>query len=98
MVGLAPEHSQKRSGAYFTPGDVSAALVAWACRKPSDRMIDPSCGDGQFVALPRNSDGIEQNPVSAHRAIERAPGADLLAPLRASIPGEEDPVSVILGD
>jgi len=38
-------------------------------------MIDPSCGDGQFLALHRNSVGIEQNPVSAHVAIERAPGA-----------------------
>lgn len=38
-------------------------------------MIDPSCGDGRFVALHRNSVGIEQNPLSAHLAIERAPGA-----------------------
>ncbi len=75
MVGMSPEYSQKRSGAYFTPDDVSAALVAWACRKATDRMIDPSCGDGQFLALHRNSVGIEQNPISAHRAIERAPGA-----------------------
>jgi adenine-specific DNA-methyltransferase len=75
MVGKSPEFSQKRSGAYFTPDDVSAALVAWTCRKPTDRMIDPSCGDGQFLASHRNSVGIEQNPVSAHRAIERAPGA-----------------------
>ncbi len=71
----APEYSQKRSGAFFTPDDVSAALVAWACRKPSDRMIDPSCGDGQFLSLHRNSVGIEQNPISAHLAIGRAPGA-----------------------
>lgn len=75
MIGTSPEYSQKRSGAYFTPPDVSAALVAWACRKPTDRMIDPSCGDGEFLALHRNSVGIEQNPISAHRAIERAPGA-----------------------
>ncbi|MFN3727575.1 MAG: N-6 DNA methylase [Allosphingosinicella sp.] len=75
MMGASPEYSQKRSGAYFTPADVSAALVAWACRKPTDRMIDPSCGDGQFLAHHRNSVGIEQNPVSAHRAIQRAPGA-----------------------
>ncbi|MCW1401942.1 N-6 DNA methylase [Novosphingobium sp. MW5] len=75
MRTTAPEYSQKRSGAYFTPGNVSAALVAWACRKPADRMVDPSCGDGQFLALHSNSVGIEQNPVSAHRAIERAPGA-----------------------
>ncbi len=38
-------------------------------------MLDPSCGDGQFLALHRNSVGIEQNPSSAHRAIMRAPGA-----------------------
>lgn len=71
----SPEFSKKRSGAYFTPDDVAAALVKWACHKPSDRMLDPSCGDGQFLALHRNSVGIEQNPVSAHQAIERAPGA-----------------------
>lgn len=75
MVGTFPEYSQKRSGAYFTPNDVSAALVSWACHKPTDRLIDPSCGDGQFLALHRNSVGVEQNPISAHRAIERAPGA-----------------------
>ncbi|MBZ9772431.1 N-6 DNA methylase [Mesorhizobium sp. CO1-1-8] len=75
MVARSPEYSQKRSGAYFTPDDVSAALVGWACRHPADRMIDPACGDGQFLALHPNSVGIEQNPVSAHRAIERAPGA-----------------------
>ncbi|MBZ9994128.1 Eco57I restriction-modification methylase domain-containing protein [Mesorhizobium sp. BH1-1-4] len=75
MVGSSPEYSQKRSGAYFTPDGVSAALVAWACRKSTDRLIDPSCGEGQFLALHRNSVGIEQNPVSAHRAIEHAPGA-----------------------
>lgn len=75
MVETSPEYSQKRSGSYFTPDDVSAALVAWACRKPSDRMIDPSCGDGRFLACHRNSVGIEQNPISAHAAIARAPGA-----------------------
>lgn len=75
MVGTYPEYSQKRSGAYFTPNDIGMALVSWTCRRPSDRMLDPSCGDGQFLALHRNSVGIEQNPISAHRAIERAPGA-----------------------
>lgn len=75
MTGRYPEYSQKRSGAFFTPDDVSQALVSWVYRRPADRMIDPSCGDGQFLALHRNSVGIEQNPISAHRAIERAPGA-----------------------
>jgi adenine-specific DNA methylase len=38
-------------------------------------LLDPSCGNGQLIALHANSVGIEQNPVSAHRAIERAPAA-----------------------
>jgi adenine-specific DNA-methyltransferase len=75
MLGTSPEFSKKRSGAYFTPHCVSETLVSWACQNPSDRMIDPSCGDGAFLANHRNSVGIEQNPVSAHLAIERAPGA-----------------------
>ena len=75
MLGTSPEFSKKRSGAYFTPDSVSETLVSWVCQNPSDRMIDPSCGDGAFLANHRNSVGIEQNPVSAHLAIERAPGA-----------------------
>ncbi len=74
-MSVTPELSQKRSGAYFTPDDVAATLVSWACRRSSDRLLDPSCGDGQFIALHSNSVGIEQNPVSAHQAIARAPAA-----------------------
>jgi hypothetical protein len=75
MVTIAPEYSQKRSGAYFTPADVAGSLVSWACRKSGDRMLDPSCGDGEFLRHHPNSVGIEQNPLSAHEAIARVPGA-----------------------
>lgn len=75
MPDDSPILSQKLSGAYFTPADVAQALVAWALRSPSDRLLDPSCGDGQFLALHRHVVGIEQNPISAHAAIERAPWA-----------------------
>jgi hypothetical protein len=71
----SPEYSQKRSGAFFTPDDVARALASWAVRGPGDRLLDPSCGDGQFLALHRNSVGIEQNPRSAHDAVARAPWA-----------------------
>lgn len=66
---------QKQSGAYFTPDDVAWALVTWAVRRPSDRLIDPSCGDGQFISAHRNSVGVEQNPMSAEAAMTAAPGA-----------------------
>jgi adenine-specific DNA-methyltransferase len=65
--------SQKQSGAYFTPDAVAACLTRWATTSASDRMIDPSCGDGAFLAQHRNSVGVEQDPVSAREAIERAP-------------------------
>lgn len=72
---LKPELSQKRSGAYFTPTPVAASLVAWACQRPADRLLDPACGDGEFIALHAASVGIEQNPASAQAAIARAPAA-----------------------
>ena len=66
---------QKLSGAYFTPDHVAASLLKWAVHAPTDRLLDPSCGDGQFIAGHRNSVGIEQDPASAHLAMERAPWA-----------------------
>ncbi len=70
---FSPELSQKRSGAYFTPEAVAASLVAWAVHKEEDRLLDPSCGDGQFLVHHRNVVGLEQNPFSARVAMERAP-------------------------
>lgn len=66
---------QKLSGAYFTPDLVAQALVYWAIRQESDRLLDPSCGDGRFLAAHPRSVGIEQDPRSAADAIARAPGA-----------------------
>src|SRR4051794_32243302 len=67
--------SQKHRGAYFTPDDVAATLIHWAVRSRGDRLLDPSCGDGQFIAGHRNSVGIEQDGHSAGEAMDRAPWA-----------------------
>lgn len=66
---------KKLSGAYFTPDYVAAALVCWAIRDNSDRMLDPSCGDGRFLTNHQNAVGIEQDALSAQQAIDRAPAA-----------------------
>lgn len=66
---------QKLSGAYFTPEPLVEALVCWAVRNDTDRLLDPSCGDGRFIAAHFNSVGIEQEPESAATAIDRAPWA-----------------------
>ncbi len=67
--------SQKQSGAYFTPDPVVDTLLKWAVLSSTDRMLDPSCGDGRFIAGHCNAVGIEQDAVSAAVAMERAPWA-----------------------
>jgi len=52
---------RKTRGAYYTPPEVVRALTRWAARRPSERMIDPSCGDGRFLAAHPNSVGVEQD-------------------------------------
>lgn len=37
-------------------------LVAWAVRQASDDLLDPSCGDGQFLCLHKNSFGVDRDP------------------------------------
>ena len=68
-------NKQKLSGAYFTPDRLAAALVCWAVRSDDDRLLDPSCGDGRFIAIHPNAVGIEQDPQSAQTAISHAPAA-----------------------
>jgi len=65
--------SRKASGAYFTPDAVAATLVRWAVRHREDRLLDPSCGDGTFVAAHPRSVGVELDAASASLARLRAP-------------------------
>lgn len=67
--------SEKEAGAYYTPDAVVASLVAWTVKSQDDRLIDPSCGDGRFIATHRNSVGIEQDSRATQIAMERAPWA-----------------------
>lgn len=67
--------SQKHAGAYYTPDAIVEALVSWAVRDDGERLLDPSCGDGRFIAAHRNSVGIEQDAAAARAAITRAPWA-----------------------
>ena len=62
------------AGSYYTLERVVSSLVRWAVRDESDRLLDPSCGGGRFIASHRNSVGIEQDIEAAAVARERARG------------------------
>lgn len=67
--------TQKEAGAYYTPDLVVHNLVRWVVRNSDERLLDPSCGDGRFIAAHKNSVGIEQDIIAGREAIARAPSA-----------------------
>ncbi len=67
--------NQKAAGAYYTPDSVVRTLLNWAIRDAGERFLDPSCGDGRFIAGHKNSVGIEQDAAAASMAVQRAPWA-----------------------
>ncbi len=41
--------AQKRRGGYYTPIALADYLVRWAIRSGDERILEPSCGDGNFI-------------------------------------------------
>lgn len=67
--------NRKRLGQVSTPEAIANALVSWVIEKESDRFLDPSCGDGRFLACHRASAGVELDEGEALIAKRRAPWA-----------------------
>ena len=67
--------TQKRLGQFFTPPEVARTLVSWVVSNPRQRLLDPSCGDGEFLVCHRRSVGIDVDRAHSLRARSRAPGA-----------------------
>lgn len=44
----------KLRGGYYTNAKLADWLAAWAIRTPKDRILEPSCGDGVFLAASAN--------------------------------------------
>ena len=62
-------------GRVLHPRSVVVSLLKWAIRHEQDRLLDPSCGDGGFIAGHRNAVGIEQDSQATQTAVSRAPWA-----------------------
>ena len=69
--------SAKRNGVYYTPKHVATALVQHVVRHASDQLLDPSCGDGRFLAHHSNSVGVERDKSAVALASRNAPNAEL---------------------
>ena len=82
---------QKARGAFYTPPELTRFLAHWAIRSPSDRVLEPSCGDGAFlgsigdrfsglgaVDLVDRLVGVEREADEADKARALAEGARIL--------------------
>jgi type I restriction-modification system DNA methylase subunit len=67
--------SQKRLGQFITPPEVARTLVRWVISSPRQRLLDPSCGDGEFLVCHRRAVGIDVDRSHTLQARARAPGA-----------------------
>ena len=67
--------TRKDLGAYYTPAAVVRALVSWATRgELSGPVLDPSCGDGRFLAGLDDAIGVDVDPVAAGVAARHVDG------------------------
>lgn len=41
--------SQKLRGGYYTPREITEFICKWAIRSPDQKILEPSCGDGNFI-------------------------------------------------
>ena len=78
---------EKLRGGYYTPPQLASWLCKWAIRKTTDRVLEPSCGDGVFLSaamerfeavgevskssIASRIKGIEVNPEEAEKARQR---------------------------
>ncbi|HEX7168608.1 MAG TPA: hypothetical protein VF230_16630 [Acidimicrobiales bacterium] len=81
-AGVTPS---KLRGGYYTPAAVADVLVAWALGDGATRVLEPSAGDGAFVAaVARQSpaavvDAVELDPLEAEGIRRRVPAATVTA-------------------
>lgn len=69
---MSESPSRKDLGSYYTPAAVVRTLVAWATQGDlSGSVIDPSCGDGRFLAGLEDAVGVDVDPVAAAEASRR---------------------------
>lgn len=84
--------SKKLRGGYYTPQPISDFICKWAITRPNQKVLEPSCGDGNFIesairrflelGVPKNKlfgliKGIELVKKEAEKSKTRAAGYGL---------------------
>ena len=49
MTMVESAETRKARGAFFTPPLVCKQLADWAIRTPTDKVLEPSCGEAAFL-------------------------------------------------
>lgn len=83
FAGPTTPTAEKLRGGYYTPDSVARFIAEWI-GEASQRVLEPSCGDGailhelasRFPAT--NLLGLEWNEVEARRCADRVPSAEVL--------------------
>lgn len=83
---MAGTSEEKARGAFYTPASIAGYLASWAIRHDTDTVLEPSCGDAEFLSAaadrlnalggPRHSwdgqlHGVEIHPHAAAGARQR---------------------------
>ncbi|MEA3402054.1 MAG: N-6 DNA methylase [Armatimonadota bacterium] len=69
---------EKQLGQFFTPEAVAQSLVRWAVRSSKSDVLDPSCGDGEFLRHVNRPTGVELCAEKAALARNAAPEAEVI--------------------
>ena len=69
---------RKARGAFFTPPELCRYMAEWAIRAPTDRVLEPSCGEAAFLLA------VSAAPV--RETVSSPLGPDLPQPLLLSLP------------
>ncbi|MFU8829726.1 MAG: N-6 DNA methylase [Phycisphaerales bacterium] len=94
--------ARKLRGGYYTPAAVAEWLARWAIRSDTDRILEPSCGDGTFLravaAELQSRSSLWAQPVAQVVGVELIPdeAAKALARVDGSLGPEQ--IEVVCAD
>lgn len=67
----------KLRGGYYTSAQVAEWLCAWAIQNPNDTVLEPSCGDGAFLAAAARR--LETLGAAAGQIVDNLTGVEIIS-------------------